>query len=264
MGNSIKESKMEVPGAGRNKFFVLWSEMIGTAFVLLAVNWGGTSSHTPLCVGLTVAVMAQMFGSISGGHFNPAVTVGMMIKHKHDDLPFGIVYGQVMMLFQFIGAWLGCLLCAGAMVFLPQDDKTLPVAGSHYITQLCPRNGCNDGGKMVFKVFLVEGVMTFFFVLRPPNRQAQRSQGDPSQRTRHRPRSLRCHPDRLRHLWWLHQPSRRPRPDCLPETLQRTCLPKCSTTAVDVHANLPHCSIHRRYDRRILPESLRPDRLRQS
>jgi glycerol uptake facilitator-like aquaporin len=155
---------MEVPGAGRNKFFVLWSEMIGTAFVLLAVNWGGTSSHTPICVGLTVAVMIQMYGSISGGHFNPAVTVGMMIKHKHDDLPFGIVYGQVMMLFQFVGAWLGCLLCAGAMVFLPQDDKTLPVPGSHYITQLCPRNGCNDGGKMVFKVFLVEGVMTFFFV----------------------------------------------------------------------------------------------------
>merc|ERR1712032_737858 len=88
----------------------------------------------------------------------------MMIKHRHDDLPFGIVYGQVMMLFQFVGAWLGCLLCAGAMVFLPQDDKTLPVAGSHYITQLCPRNGCNDGGKMVFKTFLVEGVMTFFFV----------------------------------------------------------------------------------------------------
>merc|ERR1719326_2558011 len=50
------------------------------------------------------------------------------------------------------------------MVFLPQDDKTLPVPGSHYITQLCPRNGCNDGGKMAFKVFLVEGVMTFFFV----------------------------------------------------------------------------------------------------
>merc|ERR1711998_521948 len=164
MGNSIKESKMEVPGAGRNKFFVLWSEMIGTAFVLLAVNWGGTSSHTPLCVGLTVAVMIQMYGSISGGHFNPAVTVGMMIKHKHDDLPFGIVYGQVMMLFQIIGGFLGCLLCAGAMVFLPQDDKTLPVPGSHYITQLCPRNGCNDGGKMVFKTFLVEGVMTFFFV----------------------------------------------------------------------------------------------------
>ena len=70
-----------------------------------------------------------------------------------------------MMLFQFIGAALGCVLCAGAMVFLPQDDKSLPVPGSHYITQLCPRLGCNDGGKMVGKVFLVEAVMTAFFVV---------------------------------------------------------------------------------------------------
>lgn len=155
---------MEVPGAGRNKFFVLWSEMIGTAFLLVAVNWGGTSSHTPICVGLTVAVMAQMFGAISGGHFNPAVTVGMMIKHRHDDMAFGLVYGQVIMLFQLFGAVLGCLGCATAMVWLPQDDKVLPVPGSHYITQLCPRNGCNDGGKMVGKVFLVEAVMTGFFV----------------------------------------------------------------------------------------------------
>merc|ERR1719324_182155 len=63
------------------------------------------------------------------------------------------------MLFQFIGACIGCFLCAGAMVLLPQDDKTLPVAGSHYITQLCPRNGCNDGGKMVFNVFFVAFVL---------------------------------------------------------------------------------------------------------
>merc|ERR1711934_1240658 len=139
MGIQFKKNKMEVPGAGRNKFFVLWS-----------VNWGGTSSHTPLCVGLTVAVMIQMYGSISGGHFNPAVTVGMMIKHKHDDLPFGIVYGQVMMLFQFVGAWLGCLLCAGAMVFLPQDDKTFPVEGVMtfffvcFVLQIVKHNGAKE------------------------------------------------------------------------------------------------------------------------
>lgn len=90
---------MEVPGAKRNKFFVLWSEMVGTAFLLVAVNWGGTSSHTPICVGLTVAVMAQMFGSISGGHFNPAVTLGMMIKHRHEDTQAGVIFGQVLILF---------------------------------------------------------------------------------------------------------------------------------------------------------------------
>lgn len=48
---------MEVPGAGRNKFFVLWSEMIGTAALLIAVNWGGTSSAVPICAALTVSIM---------------------------------------------------------------------------------------------------------------------------------------------------------------------------------------------------------------
>ena len=155
---------MEVPGAGRNKFFVLWSEMIGTAALLIAVNWGGTSSAVPICAALTISIMIQMHGSISGGHFNPAVTVGVMIRNKHDRTAFGVVYGEVIMLFQIFGAVLGCILCAGAMVWLPQDEKKLPEPGSHYITQLCPRNGCNDGGKLVFKVFLVEFVMTFFFV----------------------------------------------------------------------------------------------------
>jgi hypothetical protein len=50
------------------------------------------------------------------------------------------------------------------MVTFPQDDKALPLPGSHYITQLCPRMGCNDGGVMIFKTFLVEAMMTGFFV----------------------------------------------------------------------------------------------------
>ena len=155
---------MEVPGGTKNKFFVLWSEFIGTAFLMIAVNWGGTSSNTPLCVGLVVAVMAQMFGQISGGHFNPAVTIGMMIKHRHEDARFGICFGVSIIMFQFIGACAGFGACLGAMVNLPQNEKMLPVPGSHYITQLCPRFGCNDGGTMMLKTLLVEAVMTGFFV----------------------------------------------------------------------------------------------------
>lgn len=110
---------MEVPGASRNKFFVLWSEMVGTAFLMIAVNWGGTSSRTPLAVGLTVTIMAQMFGSISGGHFNPAVTIGMMIKHRHDNVRFGICFGISMIIFQFAGAGIGAVASAAAMTIIP-------------------------------------------------------------------------------------------------------------------------------------------------
>ena len=68
---------MEVPGGHQNKSWVLISEFLGTAMLAAAVNWGGTSSGTPHCAGLTVFIMAQVFGPISGGHFNPAVSVMM-------------------------------------------------------------------------------------------------------------------------------------------------------------------------------------------
>lgn len=71
---------MEVPGGHDNKIVVCFCELLGTAFLLIAVNWGGTSNNTPIAVGLTVMGFAQMLGPISGGHFNPAITMGMFIK----------------------------------------------------------------------------------------------------------------------------------------------------------------------------------------
>jgi len=108
--------------------------------------------------------MAQVFGPISGGHFNPAVTMAMMIKHRHEQVGASIFYGILIMLFQLAGACLGCVLTMTAITIFPQKDKELPAAGSHYITQLCPVNGCNDGGKLLLQAMLVEFMMTFLFV----------------------------------------------------------------------------------------------------
>jgi glycerol uptake facilitator-like aquaporin len=71
---------MEVQGGIDNKAVVCVCEVIGTAFLLIAVNWGGTQGYTPQSVGFTVFMCIQLFGSISGGHFNPAVTAGMYFK----------------------------------------------------------------------------------------------------------------------------------------------------------------------------------------
>jgi hypothetical protein len=49
---------MEVPGGTGNKFFVLLSELLGTMFLLIAINWSSTSDSIPQAVGLTVMVMA--------------------------------------------------------------------------------------------------------------------------------------------------------------------------------------------------------------
>lgn len=45
---------MEVPGGTDNKIVVCLCELLGTCFLLIAVNWGGTSGNTPIAVGLTV------------------------------------------------------------------------------------------------------------------------------------------------------------------------------------------------------------------
>ena len=56
-------------------FFV---EFIGT-FVFLSVI---IITGDPLAIGLTLASMAWFAGKISGGHFNPAVSIMMFMNNK--------------------------------------------------------------------------------------------------------------------------------------------------------------------------------------
>src|SRR5688500_875243 len=61
-----------------------WAEVLGT-FVLVffgvgtALSTGADVITTGLAFGLTVLVMAYSVGRVSGGHFNPAVTVGAAV-----------------------------------------------------------------------------------------------------------------------------------------------------------------------------------------
>lgn len=38
---------MEVPGGHANKKFVIISEIVGTAFIMMAINWGGVQDAAP-------------------------------------------------------------------------------------------------------------------------------------------------------------------------------------------------------------------------
>ena len=93
-----------------NKYIV---ELIGTFFLVLTVGCsviiGGAGVIAPLAIGSALMVMIYAGGHISGGHYNPAVTLGVWIRGRcatKDVIPYWIS--------QLIGAALaaaavGCL-----------------------------------------------------------------------------------------------------------------------------------------------------------
>ncbi|MER7944398.1 aquaporin [Streptomyces sp. NBC_01685] len=74
------------PGARPRGFVVRTyvTEFVGTFFLVLTVGCA-VLSGAPLAalgIGLTLAVMIYAGGHLSGGHFNPAVTVGVLLRGK--------------------------------------------------------------------------------------------------------------------------------------------------------------------------------------
>ena len=71
---------MEIKGGYTNKKHILFSEFLGTAILLIAINHSSTfGGHQPLAVGMSLFCIIVIFGGISGGHFNPAVSIGVLI-----------------------------------------------------------------------------------------------------------------------------------------------------------------------------------------
>jgi aquaporin Z len=89
-----------------NKYIV---EFIGTFFLVLTVGCTGIGAGAgviaPLAIGAALMVMVFAGGHISGGHYNPAVTLGVLIRGKVkpvDVVPYWIA--------QFVGAVVAALL----------------------------------------------------------------------------------------------------------------------------------------------------------
>ncbi len=126
------------------------SAVLAAGFPRLGIGFAGVS----LAFGLTVLTMAYAVGNISGGHFNPAVSLGLYVGGRFParELPS-------YMLAQLIGA-----ILAGGVLYLIASGAPgpRPVAGGF------ATNGYGDlspGGFSLAAAFLCEVVLTAGFLV---------------------------------------------------------------------------------------------------
>ena len=129
------------------------SEFIGTLVLVLlgcgvAVLKGEDTLAVAVAFGLAVMAMAYAVGPISGGHFNPAVTLGMFINKRIDSKNM-VSY----MIAQILGALAGSLILFLILSTTPLGTENLGA------------NAFGDAtGVKVLGAILVEVVLTFIFV----------------------------------------------------------------------------------------------------
>jgi aquaporin Z len=115
-----------------NKYLV---ELVGTFFLVFTVGCtvvgNGAGALAPLAIGSALMVMVFAGGHISGGHYNPAVTLGVWLRGKceaKDVAPY--------MISQIIGSVLAALavkyLKAGAVV-TPMSLNTVPALLAEFL-----------------------------------------------------------------------------------------------------------------------------------
>lgn len=126
------------------------SAILAAGFPELGIGFAGVA----LAFGLTVLTMAYAVGHISGGHFNPAVTVGLWAGGRFDSrdvVPYVVV--------QVLGG-----LLAAAVLYLIASGKI----GFDATTSGFASNGYGEhspGGYPLHSVIIAEIVLTAFFLL---------------------------------------------------------------------------------------------------
>ncbi len=124
------------------------SAVLAAAFPQLGIGFHGVA----LAFGLTVLTGAYAFGPISGGHFNPAVTLGLTVAGRFsskDILPYWAA--------QVAGA-----IAGAAILFVIASGKQGFAAGGFASNGFAEHS---PGGFGMVSALVCEIVMTFFFLL---------------------------------------------------------------------------------------------------
>lgn len=109
---------MDSPLAWKNKKHICVYEFVGTAFLTLMINiTKDMGSHALPAITLVVMCFVMIIGPVSGGHVNPAITIGQFIGYigKQGALR-KLVMTCLIILSQILGAIVGCLVAWGLLV----------------------------------------------------------------------------------------------------------------------------------------------------
>lgn len=127
---------------------------VGQSVVNLGIAFAGVA----LAFGLTVVVMAYAVGHISGGHFNPAVTLGLVAAGRTSPLDAGPY-----ILAQLLGA-----IAAAGVLYVIATGNTAGVDGAAISVGGFATNGYGDlspGKYTMMTAFIAETVLTAIFLI---------------------------------------------------------------------------------------------------
>ena len=111
---------------------IVITEFVGTFFLVLTIGLSVLSGTpmAPLAIGAMLMVMVYMGGHVSGGHYNPAVTLGLAVAGKVDK-------GKVLVywLSQFAGAVVASFTVQAILgkTFAPAPGEGVSVLGAYLV-----------------------------------------------------------------------------------------------------------------------------------
>ena len=111
-------------------------EMIGTFFLVFTIGVttlsGAAAVLTPLAIAGVLMVMIYAGGHISGAHYNPAVTLGIMVRGKIDKEE-ATAYVVVQLIAAVVAAVAARMIVGGA-ASLPESGPLVQLAGLRGVT----------------------------------------------------------------------------------------------------------------------------------
>ena len=126
------------------------SAVLAAAYPELGIGFAGVA----LAFGLTVLTMAYAVGHISGGHFNPAVSVGLFIGGRFNGknlLPY--IVSQV----------IGAIAAAGVLYLIASGKTGFDAVASGFASNGFSEHSPN--GYDMMAALLIEFVLTAFFLI---------------------------------------------------------------------------------------------------